>query len=128
MGLFNILWWNKKNIKALLLRVTIVTKTSLVWSFDMWTALAILIQGPPFLPERMMDRKTVGIQSCIFGRYCLENKWSLWFQEKQLIVFMANHKIQACKQHCFDSSPRFKDFSDEINDDVNICDFLIFYN
>lgn len=55
------------------------------------------------------------------------NEGSLWLQGKQLTVSRVSHKIQAFQQHCLDSSPGLRDFSDVTND-VNKCDFLIFCN
>lgn len=61
------------------------------------------------------------------------------FQEKQVIILVANHKISAfmwklklekiciCRYE-FASSPIFKDLFDTLHGDINHCDFLTLYN
>lgn len=56
------------------------------------------------------------------------NERDLWLQGKHLTIFTANNKIKAFQQQCYDSSPLLKDFSDETNNDINKCNFLISYN
>ena len=70
----------------------------------------------------------------IWYTFSKENKVSLSLQEKHLTVFVANDKIRAFKQnlgsweicicyHEFDSFSILKHFSDEIESDLNECDF-----
>lgn len=65
-----------------------------------------------------------------------KNKVSLWLQQKQLMLFVADDRIWASKQelkfwkpficyHKLDSFLILKDLSDEVSDNINGCDFLI---
>ena len=77
MGLFNILWWYEKNIKALLLHMTIVVKKN---HFEMWTALSIFIHGPhSYLKEWWTDQ--LGIQSYILDDTVLKINGVCGFKE-----------------------------------------------
>lgn len=46
----------------------------------------------------MTNRQNSVIQSRLLGRYFLEVKQACYFKEKQLVVFVANDKIQDSKQ------------------------------
>ena len=97
-------------------------------------------QGTPFSLERK-NWQTMVIQTWVFGRYFLKNEQrkNLSFQRKQMTAFVANVKIGAFKWKLEfwktfiwhwepDSLPIHYDFSQEINGDINKCDFWMLYN
>lgn len=77
------------------------------------------------------------IQTCVFGRHSLKNEQSLSLKEKQLILCMANDKIQAFTyklefwkncicHHKLNRFPTLNDCSDVFSAAINKCDFYIY--
>ena len=93
--------------------------------------LAIVFIAHQFLLSETMNRQTLVTQIWTLSRlFSKMNKVSLSLQTRQLTVFVANDKIWAsklnlkfwniCICHCqLDSFQYFKNFSDEICDDIN---------
>lgn len=83
------------------------------------------------------DRQIMVIQTwALADIISKKNKVSLWLQQKQLMLFVAEDRIWASKQelkfgkpficyHKLDSFLILKDLSDEVSDNINECDFLI---
>lgn len=86
----------------------------------------VIVQGPPFLPERIRDGVWIFKVGYLADTGLNINEGSLWPQGKQLTIFMANNKIKAFKRQCLDSSPILQECSDETDDDANKCRVLVF--
>lgn len=85
------------------------------------------------LEKQTNDRKLV-IHTCVFGSHFLQNERSKPVPPgKQLIISVANDKIEALTwklelwEACVCCCGTLKNFSDEINNNVNECDLLILY-
>lgn len=83
----------------------------------------------------MNDSQTMMIHSWGSGSHFLKNELKLSLQGKQLVVVVANDKIQTFRwklefwktyvlNHEFDGFPVLKNFSNEIGSDIYECNFL----
>ena len=122
MGVFNILRWYGKNIKALLLHITIVVKKKSLWDVN---CTSHFYSGATFLPERMMDRQTVGIQSYTLEDIVLKINGVCGFKENNW-QHLGQSQDPSFEETPFWQLPETWGFSDEINDDVNKCDFFLY--